>query len=93
MWSFVVRGGDPRALRMVRRLRVALEASSLGGVETLVSLPFNTSHARLTESQRTEAGKRWAPAVCTFTRTGGSSWPRSRAVSAAAQRAGNSSEK
>ena len=56
MWSFVVRGGDARALRMVRRLRVALEASSLGGVETLVSLPFNTSHARLTESQRTEAG-------------------------------------
>jgi cystathionine beta-lyase/cystathionine gamma-synthase len=52
----VVRGGDARALRFVRALRLALEASSLGGVETLVSLPFNTSHARLDERERAAAG-------------------------------------
>jgi cystathionine beta-lyase/cystathionine gamma-synthase len=56
MLSFVVDGGDAAALRFVRALGLALEASSLGGVETLVSLPFNTSHARLSEAQRLESG-------------------------------------
>jgi cystathionine beta-lyase/cystathionine gamma-synthase len=56
MWSMVLAGGDARALRFVRALRLALEASSLGGVETLVSLPFNTSHARLDERERVAAG-------------------------------------
>ncbi|MBK7645431.1 MAG: PLP-dependent transferase [Planctomycetes bacterium] len=56
MLSFVVKGGDEAALRCVRALELALEASSLGGVETLVSLPFNTSHARFTPAQRAEAG-------------------------------------
>jgi cystathionine beta-lyase/cystathionine gamma-synthase len=55
MLSFVVQGGDAAALRFVRALELALEASSLGGVETLVSLPFNTSHARFTPEQRTAA--------------------------------------
>ena len=56
MLSFVVRGGDEAALRCVRALELALEASSLGGVETLVSLPFNTSHARLSPAERRAAG-------------------------------------
>jgi cystathionine beta-lyase/cystathionine gamma-synthase len=56
MLSFVVRGGDAAALRFVRRLQLALEASSLGGVETLVSLPFNTSHVRMSEPERSAAG-------------------------------------
>jgi cystathionine beta-lyase/cystathionine gamma-synthase len=56
MLSFVVRGGDAAALRFVRNLRLALEASSLGGVETLVSLPFNTSHVKLSEKERAAAG-------------------------------------
>jgi cystathionine beta-lyase/cystathionine gamma-synthase len=56
MLSFVVKGGDAAALRFVRNLRLALEASSLGGVETLVSLPFNTSHVKLSEKERAAAG-------------------------------------
>jgi cystathionine beta-lyase/cystathionine gamma-synthase len=56
MLSFVVEGGDAAALRFVRGLEVAIEASSLGGVETLVSLPFNTSHARLSAADRASAG-------------------------------------
>jgi len=56
MLSFIVRGGDSAALRFARALKLALEASSLGGVETLVSLPFNTSHARLTPEQRLAVG-------------------------------------
>jgi cystathionine beta-lyase/cystathionine gamma-synthase len=56
MLSFIVKGGDAIALSFARALKLALEASSLGGVETLVSLPFNTSHARLTPEQRLAVG-------------------------------------
>lgn len=56
MLGAVVRGGDAAALACVRRLRLAVEASSLGGVETLVSLPYNTSHAKFTAEQRARAG-------------------------------------
>ncbi len=56
MLAFAVRGGDEAALRFVRALKLALEASSLGGVETLVSLPFNTSHARLSLAGRRASG-------------------------------------
>jgi cystathionine beta-lyase/cystathionine gamma-synthase len=56
MVTFVVEGGDRRALAFMRRLKLAVEATSLGGVETLVSAPFNSSHFSLTESERQLAG-------------------------------------
>ena len=56
MLSFVVEGGDAAALRFARALELAIEASSLGGVETLVSLPYNTSHARMSAADRAQAG-------------------------------------
>jgi cystathionine beta-lyase/cystathionine gamma-synthase len=56
MLSFVVEGGDEAALRVVRALELALEASSLGGVESLVSLPFNTSHVKLSAAERAAVG-------------------------------------
>lgn len=56
MLTLVVNGGDERALRVVRALRVAVEATSLGGVETLASLPFNSSHFNMTSEQRLDAG-------------------------------------
>jgi cystathionine beta-lyase/cystathionine gamma-synthase len=55
MVSFTVRGGDERALRVMRRLEVGCEATSLGGVETLVSTPFNSSHFSLTPEERRAA--------------------------------------
>ena len=55
MVSFTVSGGDDRALRVMRRLEVACEATSLGGVETLVSTPFNSSHFSLTPAERRAA--------------------------------------
>jgi cystathionine beta-lyase/cystathionine gamma-synthase len=55
MVSFTVRGGDERALRVMRRLEVGCEATSLGGVETLVSTPFNSSHFSLTPDERRAA--------------------------------------
>lgn len=56
MVSFEVAGGDPTALALLDRLRLPVVATSLGGVESLVSLPFNTSHSLLTVRQRREVG-------------------------------------
>jgi cystathionine beta-lyase/cystathionine gamma-synthase len=53
--SFTVKGGDRRALQVIRRLEIACEATSLGGVETLVSTPFNSSHFSLTRQERQRA--------------------------------------
>jgi cystathionine beta-lyase/cystathionine gamma-synthase len=55
MVAFTVEGGDERALQVMRRLEVACEATSLGGVETLVSTPFNSSHFSLTAEERRSA--------------------------------------
>ena len=50
MPAVVVHGGNQRALAVMRRLAIASEATSLGGVETLVSTPFNSSHFALNET-------------------------------------------
>ena len=51
-----IRGGAPAASRMLRRLRLASHAPSLGGVETLVSEPRLTSHAGLSAADRQAQG-------------------------------------
>ncbi len=56
MLSFVVPGGDEAALRLVRRLELVVEAASLGGVESTVSLPFNMSHSHFTAEERLAMG-------------------------------------
>ncbi|MDH3496419.1 MAG: aminotransferase class I/II-fold pyridoxal phosphate-dependent enzyme [Gemmatimonadota bacterium] len=56
MVGLELRGGAPAAERMLRRLRVAQHAPSLGGVETLVSEPRLTSHAALSPAQRSAQG-------------------------------------
>jgi cystathionine beta-lyase/cystathionine gamma-synthase len=56
MVTFVVQGGNQRGYDMMRRLRVLTEATSLGGVETLVSMPITSSQFNLSEKQLTEAG-------------------------------------
>ena len=54
--SFEVRGGQEAAVAVVEALQVVLHAPSLGGVESLASLPAYTSHAGRTPAQREEAG-------------------------------------
>jgi cystathionine beta-lyase/cystathionine gamma-synthase len=54
--SFEVRGGDDAALAFLAKLSIPRVATSLGGVESLVSLPFNTSHSSLTTGQRASIG-------------------------------------
>lgn len=56
MLSLVLAGGDERVLQVLRHLQVAVEATSLGGVESLASVPFNSSHFNMTPEQRLDAG-------------------------------------
>jgi cystathionine beta-lyase/cystathionine gamma-synthase len=51
-----IEGGAEAAEQMLRHLRVASHAPSLGGVETLVSEPRLTSHARLSAEDRQALG-------------------------------------
>jgi cystathionine beta-lyase/cystathionine gamma-synthase len=45
--TFRVRGGDERAARLMDALALVCQATSLGGVESLISAPHNTSHLGL----------------------------------------------
>ncbi len=56
MVTFEVEGGDEAATKLLGLLKLSRQATSLGGVESLVSLPFNTSHATSTNKQRQEMG-------------------------------------
>lgn len=54
--SFEVEGGDEAGIKFMEKLKISTMATSLGGVESLVSMPFNTSHSSLTERQRQRVG-------------------------------------
>lgn len=54
--TFVVGGGLAAAERFYDGLRLIARAASLGGVETLASLPVHTSHAGYTDEQLKAAG-------------------------------------
>ncbi|KIN78949.1 trans-sulfuration enzyme family protein [Sulfitobacter mediterraneus] len=54
--TFFIEGGDAAALRLVDALNIPKQATSLGGVESLISLPFNTSQATFTAKQRADVG-------------------------------------
>jgi cystathionine beta-lyase/cystathionine gamma-synthase len=56
MLSYVIKGGDEAALRYMRALELIFEATSLGGIESLVECPFNSSHMFVPEEVRAEAG-------------------------------------
>lgn len=54
--TLVLEGGLPAAERLYDRLQLVARAASLGGVESLVSLPLLTSHRGLDEARLREAG-------------------------------------
>lgn len=56
MIGFVVKGGDDAALKFMRGLEMIYEATSLGGVESLVECPFNSSHMMIPADVRHAAG-------------------------------------
>ncbi|MDP7312754.1 MAG: aminotransferase class I/II-fold pyridoxal phosphate-dependent enzyme [Candidatus Thalassarchaeaceae archaeon] len=56
MLAFTVVGGDEAASKFLSGLQLLFEATSLGGVESLVECPFNTSHMFVPEEVRIAAG-------------------------------------
>lgn len=51
MVTIEVKGGVKKAVRVCDSLRVAVNAMSLGGVETLVSIPVYSSHINMTDDE------------------------------------------
>ncbi len=56
MLSIDLRGGKPAAFEFLRNLRIARNAVSLGGVETLVCHPKTTTHSGFTDEEFAQAG-------------------------------------
>jgi cystathionine beta-lyase/cystathionine gamma-synthase len=56
MISFEIDGGNMNAHKLLSHLKLPKEATSLGGVESLISLPYNTSQASLTKDQQKAIG-------------------------------------
>ena len=56
MLAIELAGGRPHGERFLERVRVAVHATSLGGVETLVSHPASSSHRQLSEDALAAAG-------------------------------------
>lgn len=56
MFSIDVRGGKPAAFDFMRKLRIAHNAVSLGGVETLVCHPRTTTHSAWSDADLEAAG-------------------------------------
>jgi cystathionine beta-lyase/cystathionine gamma-synthase len=54
--TFRTRGGDARAGALMNALRLISQATSLGGVESLISAPYNTSHRQFSPEQRGALG-------------------------------------
>jgi cystathionine beta-lyase/cystathionine gamma-synthase len=52
VFSFELHGGKPAAFDFLRRLKIAKNAVSLGGVETLACHPATTTHSELSEEEQ-----------------------------------------
>jgi cystathionine beta-lyase/cystathionine gamma-synthase len=56
MLSVRLRGGAAAAERLLAELRIPSVAPSLGGVETLITMPTKTSHAGMSREDRDRIG-------------------------------------
>jgi cystathionine beta-lyase/cystathionine gamma-synthase len=56
MLSLVIKGGKKSAFDFLRTIRIARNAVSLGGVETLICHPKTTTHSGFTEEEFRQAG-------------------------------------
>lgn len=56
VFSFELRGGKRAAFELLRRLEIARNAVSLGGVESLACHPATTTHSELTPEERASVG-------------------------------------
>ena len=56
MVTFEVKGGREAAERVMKRFEIIASAASLGGVESLASMPINTSHISFSREERQKLG-------------------------------------
>jgi cystathionine beta-lyase/cystathionine gamma-synthase len=56
MLSIELHGGKQAAFNFLRQIRIARNAVSLGGVESLVCHPKTTTHSGFTEQEFAQAG-------------------------------------
>ncbi len=56
MISFEMRDGVPAARNLMKKLKICSSAPSLGGIESLITLPIDTTHASLTPDERKKMG-------------------------------------
>ena len=56
MFSAELKGGKRAAFDFLRHVRIARDAVSLGGVETLVCHPRSTTHSGFTDEEFAQAG-------------------------------------
>ncbi len=56
VFSLVLNGGKAAAFELLRRLRIAKNAVSLGGVETLACHPATTTHSEMSEEELARYG-------------------------------------
>ena len=56
MLSFEIKGTTQDAMRFTESCKVATLAASLGGVETLVSQPYNMTHTQMSAKERAATG-------------------------------------
>lgn len=54
--SFELKGGTEKAQQLIERMTLPISAPSLGGVETLVTLPATTSHSGMSREDRNRLG-------------------------------------
>jgi cystathionine beta-lyase/cystathionine gamma-synthase len=56
IFSIELKGGKPTAFEFLRHVRIARNAVSLGGVETLTCHPKSTIHSVTSAQEMTDAG-------------------------------------
>ena len=56
MLAFVIKGDDQDAMKFMSRLSIIFEATSLGGVESLIEVPATSSHMFVPQEVRLESG-------------------------------------
>jgi cystathionine beta-lyase/cystathionine gamma-synthase len=56
VFSFEIRGGKKAAFDFLRKLRIAKDAVSLGGVETLACHPASTTHSEMSDEEKSRYG-------------------------------------
>ncbi len=56
MVSFKVRGGIEKSHKLINNMKIPLYAVSLGGVESLISIPVEGTHSALSKAEREESG-------------------------------------